>query len=106
VSGAAVVRDIRSEVEVPRGGILSRTVHADEHASLTLFAFVEGQELTSHTASRAAIIEVLEGEAEIGVGEEVHALGVGGWVALPPRAPHSVRATTPVKLALLLLGRA
>lgn len=105
MSGPVVLRDLRAEVEVPRGGILSRTVHTDEHASLTVFAFDAGQELTEHTASRAAVIEVLEGQAEVGVGAEVHTLGAGGWVALPPRTPHSIRATSPVKVALLLLGK-
>lgn len=106
MSAATVVRDIRAEVEVPRGGILSRTIHADEHASLTMFAFDKGQELTEHTASRAAIIEVLEGQAEVGMGADVHDLGIGGWVALPPRTPHSIRAMEPTKIALLLLGPA
>lgn len=106
MSGAVVLRDLRAEVEVPAGGILSRTLHTDEHASLTVFAFDEGQELTEHTAGRAAILEVLEGEAEVGLGSEVHRLGPGGWVAMPPRMPHSVRAIAPLKLALVLLGPA
>ncbi len=106
MSGPVVLRDLRAEVDVPRGGILSRTVHSDEHGSLTLFAFDAGQELTEHTAARAAVIEILDGEAEVGVGAEVHRLGVGGWVLLPERTPHSVKAAAPLKLALLLLGPA
>lgn len=91
---------------MPRGGILSRTVHSDDNGSLTLFAFDACQELTEHAAARTAVIEVLDGEAEVGAGADVHRLGVGGWVLLPARTPHSLRATTPLKLAPLLLGPA
>ena len=104
MSESTVFADLRAEVEVPAGGILSRTVHRDEFASLTVFAFDTGQELTEHTAARPAIIEVLDGTAEVHVGAEVHHLGAGGWLAMPPRTPHSVLATSPLKLALLLIG--
>jgi len=106
VSEPVVLADLRAEVDVPVGGILSRTVHRDEHSSLTVFAFDAGQELTEHTAARPAIIEILEGTAEVSVGGDVHRLGVGGWVALPPRTPHGILATTPLKVALLLIGPA
>jgi len=106
MSEPVVLDDIRAEVEVPDGGILSRTVHRDEHASLTVFAFDAGEELTEHTAARPAIIEILDGTADIGAGGEVHHLGPGGWVALPPRTPHAIRAITPLKVALVLIGPA
>lgn len=106
MSKAVVFEDLRAEVEVPKGGILSRALHTDEHASLTVFAFDTGQELTEHTASRAALVEVLDGSAEIGVAGELHQLGPGGWLAMPPRTPHSVRALAPLKMALVLLGPA
>lgn len=99
----ALIRDMRAEVEVPKDGILSRTVHTEGTLSLTLFGFDAGQELTEHTSTRAAIIEVLDGEAEITLGGDVHHLGAGAWVAMPPGMTHAIRATTPMRMALTLL---
>jgi quercetin dioxygenase-like cupin family protein len=98
-----LIRDLGAEVEIPRGGILSRTVHEDERLALTLFAFDAGQELTEHTSSRAAIIEVLEGEAEIDLDGETVGAGPGTWISMPPGMRHALRARTPFKMALTLL---
>jgi len=94
---------LRDEIEVPSNGILSRTVHDDERITLTLFGFDTGQELTEHTSSRAALIEVLEGTAEITLDDERREAGPGTWVAMPPGMRHAIRATTPLVMALTLL---
>ena len=99
----ALVADLRAEVEVPRGGILSRTLHHDEAATLTIFAFDTGQELTEHTSSRAAVIEILEGEAELVLDGERHDGRAGTWLAMAPGTRHAIRATTPLVMTLLLL---
>jgi quercetin dioxygenase-like cupin family protein len=98
-----LIRDPGDEVEVPTGGILSRTVHEDDRVTLTVFAFDAGQELTEHTSSRAAIIEVLEGEAEIDLDGETVDAGPGTWISMPPGMRHALRARTPLKMALTLL---
>ena len=99
-----VIPDLKAEVDVPSGGILSRTLYGDDLVTLTAFAFDAGQELREHTAARPVIVEVLDGTAEIGIGDEVHTLGAGGWVLLPARTPHSVVAVTPLRIALLAAG--
>lgn len=97
------VADLRGEVEIPKGGILSRTLHEDERLSLTIFAFDAGQELTEHTSTRPAIIEILEGEAEIDLDDETHEARAGAWVAMPAGMRHAIRATSPMVMILTLL---
>jgi quercetin dioxygenase-like cupin family protein len=97
------VADLRSEVEVPRGGILSRTLHEDDRLALTIFAFDAGQELTEHTSARAAIIEILAGEAEVTLDGEPQVARPGTWIAMPPGMRHAIRATSPLVMILTLL---
>jgi quercetin dioxygenase-like cupin family protein len=97
------VPDMRMEVAVPQGGILSRTVHEDDRLSLVVFAFDAGQELSEHTSARAAVIEVLDGEARVVLDGEVRDVGPGAWIAMPPGMRHAIRATTPLVMALTLL---
>ncbi len=97
------IRDLRAEVSVPADGILSRTVHTDERTTLTVFGFDTGQELTEHTSSRAALIEILAGSGEIVLDGESHEVGPGSWIAMPPGMRHAIRATSPLTMSLVLL---
>ena len=97
------VGDLRSEVQVPDGGILSRTLREDERIALVIFAFDTGQELTEHTSAFAAQIQILEGTAEVVLDGETRTVGPGAWIAMPPGLRHAIRATTPLVLTLTLL---
>jgi quercetin dioxygenase-like cupin family protein len=87
---------------VPRG-IHSQTLYDGPDLRLVLFAFAAGEELSEHTAGRPAVIHVLEGEGDAMIGGEPHALGRGTWFRMPAGMAHSIRARTPVRMALYLL---
>jgi len=89
--------------EIPADGILSRTVYADDHVKVVLFGFGAGQELSEHTASMPAILEIVRGEADLGLGDDTVAAHAGAWVHMPAQLRHSVRAKTPVVMLLVLL---
>jgi quercetin dioxygenase-like cupin family protein len=71
-----------------------------------MFGFAPGEELSEHTAARSAIVHVLAGEGEAIVGGERHAIGPGTWFHMPARMAHSIRADTPLAMALYLLAPA
>lgn len=89
--------------EIPPNSILSRTLHADDNVKAVLFGFDAGQELSEHTASQPASILILQGEADLTLGEEQRSAGSGTWVHMPPHLPHSVHARTPLVMLLLLV---
>ena len=61
-------------IEVPAAGTLSRTLHQDDDLRVVVFGFAEGEELSEHTSSRPAVIQVLRGELELTLaGERVTA---------------------------------
>lgn len=99
------IPEIEALAEAPPDSIVSRTVHRDEQVKVVLFAFAPGQELSEHTASTAAVIHVLRGEATLVLGQDTVPAGAGTWVHMPPQLPHSVRAHTSVVMLLLLLQR-
>ena len=47
---------------IPTESIVSRTIYRDDHLKAIVFAFAPGQELSEHTASVPAIIQILDGE--------------------------------------------
>jgi quercetin dioxygenase-like cupin family protein len=99
-----VVDDLLAEVSPPPQGILSLTVHDGDGLRLVLFGFATGEELSEHTAARPAVIHVLTGDADVAVAALRRSLGPGAWIHMPANTPHSIRATSPLTIALYLLG--
>jgi quercetin dioxygenase-like cupin family protein len=100
-----LLADIRQSVmEIPLDSIVSRTVYRDSALKAIVFGFAPGQELSEHTASVPAIIEILEGECEVTLGEDHFEAQSGFWVRMPAKMPHSLLARTPVKMLLLMLS--
>ena len=97
--------DLRAPVETPGDGIVSRAIHSDDDVRVVLFSFAPGQQLSDHTAPMPATLEIVEGEATITLGDEVIQGRPGTWLHMPANTPHSVVATTPVTLLLMLLKR-
>jgi len=102
MSNYTYVADLRAQ-DIPADGILSRTIYNDDHVKVVLFGFGAGQELSEHTASMPAIIQIVQGEAQLGLGDDTVEAHAGAWVHMPAQLRHSVRAKTPVVMLLLLL---
>ena len=71
-------------VDYQAGAVVSRTVIKKETGTVTIFAFDEGQGLSEHTAPFDALVQILEGEAEITVSGHAHRVH-----AATPRAPRA-----------------
>ncbi len=96
--------DLLAESPPPSRGILSQTLYDGEDVRLVLFGFAPGEELSEHTAARPAVVHVLAGDGEAVVGGERHVLGPGSWFHMPARMTHSIRATSPLTMALYLMA--
>src|SRR4051812_5887198 len=99
----SMINDLRAEVQIPENGILSRTMFSDDAVKIVLFGFAAGQELSAHTAPMAAILEFLEGEAELTLGEDKQTAKAGTLVHMKPKLPHGIVARTPVVMLLTML---
>jgi quercetin dioxygenase-like cupin family protein len=89
--------------EIPTDSILSRTVLNDDQVKITLFGFAPGQELSEHTASMPAIIQILQGEASLTLGEDTIPAQAGTWVHMPANLTHALKANTPVIMLLTMI---
>jgi quercetin dioxygenase-like cupin family protein len=71
--------------------------------NVTLFAFDEGQGLSEHTAPFDALVQVLEGEAEIMVSGQSHRLQGGEMILLPAAQSHALKAIKRFKMMLTMI---
>lgn len=95
--------DLAQEVQPPADGILSQTLFQDDKIKAVTFGFGAGQELSEHTAAKPAMLFFVKGEATIGLGDDVQQAQPGTWVHMPAQLKHSIKASTPVVMLLVLL---
>ncbi len=97
--------NLAESTAVPEKGILSQSIVNNEYVRVVAFGFAAGEELTEHTASVPAIIQIVSGSAEVGLGKERYQAGQGFWAFMPPNLPHSILAKTPVQMILIMLKK-
>jgi quercetin dioxygenase-like cupin family protein len=85
------------------GSVVSRVVLKREKGNVTIFAFDEGQGLSEHTSPFDALVQAVEGEAEITVAGKPIAVKPGDVVLLAADKPHAVKATTRFKMVLTMI---
>lgn len=95
--------DLVKEAAPPQDGILSRTIFQDDRLKAVLFGFAQGQELSEHTASKPAMLYFANGEAIVGLGDDILPAQAGTWVHMPSGLKHSIKAKTPLAMLLILL---
>jgi quercetin dioxygenase-like cupin family protein len=97
------VRTVTDLVAYQGGSVVSRTVAKTPGGSVTLFAFDAGQGLSEHTAAFDALVQVIDGQAEITISGLPYPLGAGQMIVMPANRPHALRALTPFKMVLTML---
>ena len=90
-------------VEVQVGSVVSRTLIDHPTGTVTLFAFDKGQALSEHTAPYDALVQILNGKAEISLGGVSQLVAQGEWLIMPANVPHALKAVEAFKMALLMI---
>ena len=111
---AEVVKQLSSMLQYQAASIVSRVLLKNKGGTVTLFAFSRGEGLSEHTAPFDALVQVIEGEAEIGIAPvktetntdaalEKFRVQAGELITLPANRAHAVTATTDFKMLLTMI---
>jgi quercetin dioxygenase-like cupin family protein len=95
--------ELGSLVAYQEGSIVSRTLAKRTGGTVTLFAFDAGQALSEHTVPFDAIVQVLDGDAELTVGGNTVPARAGQTVLMPANIPHAVHAPRRFKMLLVMV---
>jgi quercetin dioxygenase-like cupin family protein len=108
-----VVNDLSSMLQYQAASIVSRVLLKNKGGTVTLFAFSKGEGLSEHTAPFDALVQVIEGETEIGIAPisdspadgalEKFRVRAGEVITLPANRAHAVTATTDFKMLLIMI---
>jgi quercetin dioxygenase-like cupin family protein len=103
VSDQPEVNRVVDLVSYQAGAVVSRIVVKRETGNVTLFAFDTGQELSEHTAPYDALVQVLDGEAEIAVAGRPYRVRAGEMMLMPAHQPHALKAVARFKMLLTMI---
>ena len=95
--------EFSQKVEYSADGIISKRIIQKPTGNVTLFSFDKGQQLSEHTAPFDALIQVLEGEAEITIDGKPYGLKAGQAIIMPANIPHAVNAVKQFKMLLTMV---
>ena len=99
----SAVFSFAGSVEYSEGAIVSKTVLKKETGNISLFAFDKGESLSPHTAPYDALIDVVDGKAEITIGGESYFLEAGQSIIMPAGIMHAVKAIERFKMVLTMI---
>jgi len=98
----SAVLNLVDQISYAEGQIVSKTLCQNDRLSLTLFAFEKGEEISSHSSTGDALIQVLDGVGRIGIDDKEYDLEKGQSIIMPAQIPHTVYALERFKMLLLV----
>ena len=99
----AQILQLNELINYQDGAVVSRIITKGEKGNVTLFAFDAAQELSEHTAPFEALLQILDGAAEVKISGQAFNLKTGEAIILPANQPHAVKATQKFKMLLTMI---
>ncbi|MCX5786520.1 MAG: cupin domain-containing protein [Elusimicrobia bacterium] len=90
-------------VSYDKGAVVSRTIIEKKTGTVTIFSFDKDQGLSEHTAPFDAMVEILDGEAEIIISGKSNKVKAGEFIIMPAGKPHALKAVKKFKMALIMI---
>ncbi|MEA5568240.1 cupin domain-containing protein [Anabaena sp. UHCC 0399] len=106
ITHQSFVTQLQQQIEYPSAGILSKVIFQDKACQYTLFCLAANAEISEHTSTRNATINVLDGRGLLTLSGEKIALEAGVLVLMPANAPHALKAEANLAFLLTLSEKA
>lgn len=95
--------NLEKHIEYAEGSVVSKTLIKKDIGNITLFAFDQGQGLSEHTAPFDAVVQILDGEAQITIGGEPQTVNSGDMLIMPANVAHALYAVKKFKMLLVMI---
>ena len=94
---------LKEEVSYQKGQVVSKTLAQHDAVSVTLFAFDQGEEISTHESGGDAFVTCLDGVGEITIDGEKFELHEGESIVMPAKHPHAVYGKEQFKMLLVVI---
>jgi len=100
---SATVYNLKESVNIAEGGVVSKQFIKNGGGNITFFAFDKGEGLSEHTTPFDAVVQIIEGKAEISIDGKASIVSEGELIIMPAKIPHALQAIEPFKMCLIML---
>jgi quercetin dioxygenase-like cupin family protein len=90
-------------VDYRSGSVVSCEILRKTTGKVTLFAFDAEEGLSEHTSPFDALVQILEGEAEITIAGKPNRVSEGELILMPANQPHALKALKRFKMILTMI---
>jgi quercetin dioxygenase-like cupin family protein len=94
---------LKKLIDYQEGAVVSREIIKKDVGTVTIFAFDKDQGLSEHTAPFDALVNIIEGQAEITISGNASIVKEGEMIIMPANEPHALRAVEKFKMMLVMV---
>lgn len=94
---------LSEELQFRKGEIVSKTLIQNDSVSITLFSFSKGEEISKHQSNGDAFVYILDGKANITIGDKEHILTKEECIVMPNHVDHALFAEEDFKMMLIVV---
>ncbi len=98
----AEVLSLKNCVACAEGQVVSKTLIQNDGVGITLFAFANGEGISTHESKGDALVTALEGTGRITIAGENFTLKAGESIVMPADTPHAVYGEDNFKMLLVV----
>jgi quercetin dioxygenase-like cupin family protein len=99
------VKNLSDLVKYQENAVISSEIIKKEAGTVTVFAFDKGQGLSEHTAPFDALVNIIDGRAEVSISGKPFTVKEGEMIIMPANKPHSLKAMEKFKMLLVMIKK-
>jgi len=99
------VKNLSDLVKYQENAVVSSEIIKKDAGTVTVFAFDKGQGLSEHTAPFDALVNIIDGRAEVSISGKPFTLKEGEMIIMPANKPHSLKAVEKFKMLLVMIKK-
>jgi quercetin dioxygenase-like cupin family protein len=94
---------IEDLIDYQEGSVVSKEIINKDTGTVTIFAFDKGEGLSEHTAPFDAMVQIVNGKAEIIISGYKNVVNAGEMIIMPAGDPHALNALEQFKMILTMI---
>ncbi|TFH40920.1 MAG: cupin domain-containing protein [ANME-2 cluster archaeon] len=99
------VKKLSDLVKYQENAVVSSEIIKKNAGTVTVFAFDKGQGLSEHTAPFDALVDIIDGRAEVSISGKLFTVKEGEMIIMPANKPHSLKAVEKFKMLLVMIKK-
>ncbi|MBA7517821.1 hypothetical protein ES705_09875 [subsurface metagenome] len=99
------VKNLSDLAKYQENAVVSSEILKKDAGTVTVFAFDKGQGLSEHTAPFDALVNIIDGRAEVSISGKLFTVEEGEMIVMPANKPHSLKAMEKFKMLLVMIKK-